>query len=248
MPRLVRRRRLPRPSPPAAPARRQIVEATLARIRERDPILNSFTAVTDDRARRKAQAIDDARARGAPLGPLAGVPFAVKNLFDVAGLPTLAGSKINRDDPPTTRDAALIERLEAAGAVLVGALNMGEYAYDFTGENIHDGPSHNPHDIERMIGRLVRRLRDRGRRRAGAARARVRHQRLDPGAVLALRHVRPEADLRPLSAARAHFPLSPASIISDHSPARRAISRCLMTPCKASIPTTRPVRIGPSRR
>jgi AtzE family amidohydrolase len=129
-----------------------VVEATLTRIRERDPILNSFTAVTDDRARRKAQAIDDARARGAPLGPLAGVPFAVKNLFDVAGLPTLAGSKINRDDPPKTRDAALIERLEAAGAVLVGALNMGEYAYDFTGENIHDGPSHNPHDIERMSG------------------------------------------------------------------------------------------------
>ncbi len=129
-----------------------VVEATLTRIRERDPILNSFTAVTEDRARRKAQAIDDARARGAPLGPLAGVPFAVKNLFDVAGLSTLAGSKINRDDPPKTRDAALIERLETAGAVLVGALNMGEYAYDFTGENIHDGPSRNPHDIERMSG------------------------------------------------------------------------------------------------
>ena len=84
--------------------------------------------------------------------PLAGVPFAVKNLFDVAGLPTLAGSKINRDLPPATRDAALIERLEAAGAVLVGALNMGEYAYDFTGENIHDGPSRNPHDLDRMSG------------------------------------------------------------------------------------------------
>ena len=63
----------------------------------------------------------------------------MKNLFDVAGLPTLAGSKINRDMPPATRDATLIERLEAAGAMLVGALNMGEYAYDFTGENIHDG-------------------------------------------------------------------------------------------------------------
>ena len=51
-----------------------------------------------------------------------------------------------------TRDAALIERLEAAGAILVGALNMGEYAYDFTGENIHDGPSRNPHDLDRMTG------------------------------------------------------------------------------------------------
>jgi AtzE family amidohydrolase len=86
------------------------------------------------------------------LGPLAGVPFAVKNMFDVAGLPTRAGSKINRELPPAQRDSPLVERLEAAGAVLVGALNMGEYAYDFTGENIHDGPSRNPHDTTRMTG------------------------------------------------------------------------------------------------
>src|SRR3984885_10378459 len=129
-----------------------IVEATLARIRERDPLLNSFTAVIERRALARALALDDARARGERLPPLAGVPFAVKNLFDVAGLATLAGSKINRDLPPATRDAALIERLEAAGAILVGALNMGEYAYDFTGENIHDGPSRNPHDLDRMTG------------------------------------------------------------------------------------------------
>jgi AtzE family amidohydrolase len=129
-----------------------IVEATLARIRERDPLLNSFTAVTERRALARAQALDAAQAKGEKLPPLAGVPFAVKNLFDVAGLPTLAGSKINRDLQPAKRDAALIERLEAAGAILVGALNMGEYAYDFTGENIHDGPSRNPHDLHRMSG------------------------------------------------------------------------------------------------
>src|SRR5580704_3813852 len=129
-----------------------VVEPALARIRERDPVLNSFTAVTEQRAFLRAQAIDATRARGEPAGPLAGVPFAVKNLFDVAGLPTLAGSKINRHDAPAPRDAALIERLEAAGAILVGALNMGEYAYDFTGENIHDGASRNPHDLNRMSG------------------------------------------------------------------------------------------------
>src|SRR5580692_12794445 len=129
-----------------------IVEATLARIRERDPLLNSFTAVTERRALANAQALDAARAKGEKLPALAGVPFAVKNLFDVGGLSTLAGSKINRDLPPAERDAALIERLEAAGAVLVGALNMGEYAYDFTGENVHDGASHNPHDLNRMTG------------------------------------------------------------------------------------------------
>ncbi len=129
-----------------------IVEATLARIRARDPLLNAFTAVVEGRALARARALDAARSEGEKLGPLAGVPFAVKNLFDVAGLPTLAGSKINRDLPPAARDAALIERLEGAGAICVGALNMGEYAYDFTGENVHDGASRNPHDLDRMTG------------------------------------------------------------------------------------------------
>ena len=130
----------------------KIIEAALARIRARDPLINSFTAVTEQRARLRAQALDQARERGERLPALAGVPFAVKNLFDIAGMPTLAGAKINRDAPPATRDATLIERLEAAGAILVGALNMGEYAYDFTGENFHDGPVHNPHDRARMAG------------------------------------------------------------------------------------------------
>jgi 1-carboxybiuret hydrolase len=130
----------------------QAVDAALARIKQHDSILNSFTDVTTERARTRARAVDAAIAAGKTVGPLAGVPFAVKNLFDVAGLATRAGSKINRELPPAQRDATLIERLEAAGAVLVGALNMGEYAYDFTGENLHDGPSRNPHDPTRMSG------------------------------------------------------------------------------------------------
>ncbi len=130
----------------------QVTEDALARILERDPLLNSFTDVLAERARKRAQAIDAARAAKQPLGPLAGVPFAVKNLFDVSGLPTRAGSKINRELAPSAHDSPLIARLEAAGAVLVGALNMGEYAYDFTGENVHDGNAHNPHDRSRMTG------------------------------------------------------------------------------------------------
>src|SRR5258708_8243721 len=130
----------------------EATEAALARIAKHDGVLNSFTDVTADRARVKARAVDAAIAAGQKVGPLAGVPFAVKNLFDVKGLPTRAGSKINRDLKPSSRDATLIERLEAQGAVPVGALNMGEYAYDFTGENIHDGPSRNPHDPTRMSG------------------------------------------------------------------------------------------------
>ena len=67
-------------------------------------------------------------------------------------MPTRAGSKINRDRPPARADATALARLEAAGAVLIGSLNMGEYAYDFTGQNAHDGPSRNPHDLEHMTG------------------------------------------------------------------------------------------------
>jgi AtzE family amidohydrolase len=127
-----------------------VVDAALARIAKLNPTLNAFTAVTAERAQRRARALDAARDKSRL--PLAGVPFAVKNLFDVAGLPTVAGSKINRTHAPAQKDSPLIERLEAAGAVLVGALNMGEYAYDFTGENIHDGPSRNPHDVSCMTG------------------------------------------------------------------------------------------------
>lgn len=129
-----------------------VVYDALATIRARNPALNAFTDVTAERAQRRAAAIDADKEANKALGPLAGVPFAVKNLFDVEGLPTRAGSKINRDRSPATRDAPLIQRLEGAGAILVGALNMGEYAYDFTGENVHDGPSRNPHDLTRMTG------------------------------------------------------------------------------------------------
>jgi aspartyl-tRNA(Asn)/glutamyl-tRNA(Gln) amidotransferase subunit A len=125
------------------------VESALAVIAERNPALNAFTTVTAERARARAAALDAGRL---PLGPLAGVPFAAKNLFDIAGLPTRAGSRLGRERKPAAADATAIARLEAAGAVLVGALNMGEYAYDFTGENRHDGASRNPHDRARMTG------------------------------------------------------------------------------------------------
>jgi aspartyl-tRNA(Asn)/glutamyl-tRNA(Gln) amidotransferase subunit A len=129
-----------------------VVTQALQRIAARNPALNAFTTVTAERALATAASIDAALSAGQPAGPLAGVPFAVKNLIDVAGLPTLAGSRINRDRPPAAADATLVTRLEAAGAVLVGALNMGEYAYDFTGENAHDGPSRNPHNTAHMSG------------------------------------------------------------------------------------------------
>lgn len=129
-----------------------VTEACLVRIARHDGAINAFTDITAERARARAAALDAAIARGEDPGPLAGVPFAVKNLFDIAGLPTRAGSKINRERAPALRDGALVRRLEAAGAVLVGGLNMGEYAYDFTGENVHDGPCRNPRAPDHMSG------------------------------------------------------------------------------------------------
>ncbi|WP_223476516.1 AtzE family amidohydrolase [Oricola indica] len=131
---------------------RTAVEASLVRTEKLNPSLNGFTAITAERALSRADSVDADIAAGRDPGPLAGVPFAVKNLFDVKGLSTLAGSKINRDLPPAGEDATLIRRMEAAGAILTGALNMGEYAYDFTGQNVHDGASRNPHDPDHMSG------------------------------------------------------------------------------------------------
>lgn len=126
------------------------VEQCLGRIETTDTPVNAFTTLLFERALRRAAQVDRSPRR-AQL-PLAGVPFAAKNLFDIAGQPTLAGSQIERDADPAWRDALLIRRLEQAGAVLVGALNMDEYAYGFTTENSHYGPTRNPHDLTRISG------------------------------------------------------------------------------------------------
>ncbi len=129
-----------------------MLEETRALIEALDGPLNCFTATTFERAEREAAAIDARRSRGESLPPLAGVPYAVKNLFDIAGLPTLAGAKVNADAPVAAADAYLVQRMGAAGAVLVGALNMDEHAYGFTGENTHYGATRNPHDLARVSG------------------------------------------------------------------------------------------------
>jgi amidase/aspartyl-tRNA(Asn)/glutamyl-tRNA(Gln) amidotransferase subunit A len=91
--------------------------------------------------------------RDAPRpGPLADMTFAVKDLFDVEGVVTLAGSVAKADDAPATADATAVARLRRAGAQLVGATNMDEFAYGFTTENSHYGPTRNPHDPERVAG------------------------------------------------------------------------------------------------
>ena len=129
-----------------------VAERTLEAIARVDPRINSFSSVARARALDEARAVDARRAAGQALPPLAGVPYAVKNLFDIAGTATLAGSRINADLPPAREDATLITRMREAGAVLVGALHMDEYAYGFTTENSHYGPTRNPHDPAHIAG------------------------------------------------------------------------------------------------
>ncbi len=129
---------------------RGAVQASLDRITATDKAVNAFTSVLAERALKRADAVDASPRR--TRMKLAGVPFAAKNLFEIAGLQTLAGSKIERDARTAARDAVLLRRLEAEGAVLVGALNMDEYAYGFTTENTHYGATHNPHDLTRISG------------------------------------------------------------------------------------------------
>ena len=132
---------------------RELLAASLARIAATDGLVNAFTLQTRARAMAEADAVDAQRARAPQaLGPLAGVPFAVKNLFDIEGEVTVAGSIVNRSHAPAEADAVLVQQMQSAGAVLVGALNMDEYAYGFTTENTHYGPCHNPHDLARISG------------------------------------------------------------------------------------------------
>ena len=128
------------------------VEAVLADIAARDSRYGCFTRVLADRARHDARAIDAQVARGEDPGPLAGVPFAVKDLFDVAGLPTTAGAALRRNAAPARSDAEAVRRLKMAGAVLVGTLNMDEFAYGFATVNAHFGTTRNPHDRECLAG------------------------------------------------------------------------------------------------
>ena len=130
----------------------EVVRSALDRIALRNGELNCFTSVLAAQAVDDAARLDQMITDGVDPGPLTGVPFGVKDLFDVAGVVTLAGSKILADKEPARRDAPLVRRMRAAGAVLVGCQNMDEFAYGFTGENAHYGATRNPHDPARVAG------------------------------------------------------------------------------------------------
>ena len=128
-----------------------LTEAHLERIERANGELNVFRSVAAERALEQAQRIEDAARRGDPLGPLAGIPVALKDNIEVAGLPMTAGTTYLEDGVPD-RDAPVWERLRDSGAVLVGKLHMSEWAIGATAQNIHYGPCRNPWDPERLTG------------------------------------------------------------------------------------------------
>jgi aspartyl-tRNA(Asn)/glutamyl-tRNA(Gln) amidotransferase subunit A len=129
-----------------------VVEQCLADLAHEAPPLVAVTRILSERARVEAAEVDAMLAAGRDPGPLAGVPYGVKDLFAVAGLPNDAGSTLYAAAPPETRDAEAIARLRGAGAVLVATLNMDEFAYGFATINARHGTTRNPHDLERLAG------------------------------------------------------------------------------------------------
>lgn len=128
----------------------RVVEAVLARAEGCNAWAHAYIRLTAADARAAAADCDAALAAGRQLGPLAGVPFAAKDLIDVAGVATTAGSRVLRDAPPAEADATVIARLRVAGAVSLGKTNLHEFAYGATGENEAFGTPINAWDPARL--------------------------------------------------------------------------------------------------
>ncbi len=129
----------------------ELTEQALARIAERDSLFNAFQTVLSESALATARAAEKEIAAGRYRGPLHGVPIAAKDLFAMKGTITTAGSKILADWA-TDFDAAVVERLKAAGAVIVGKTRMSEFAYSPASNNAHYGPTRNPWNRDHDTG------------------------------------------------------------------------------------------------
>lgn len=129
-----------------------LIGRTLNAIRARNSALNAFTKISEQKALAQAAEIDARLANGVPVGALVGIPFAAKDLFDIAGEITTAGAKLREHAPEAATDAPSIARLKAADAIYVGRLNMDEFAYGFATVNAHFGATRNPYDLDRLAG------------------------------------------------------------------------------------------------
>lgn len=129
----------------------ELTEACLKRIEKLNPSLNAYITVMGEQALAQARELEAERQSGKWRGPLHGVPIGLKDLIDTAGVRTTAASAIFANRVPT-EDAEVVRRLKAAGAVLVGKLNMHEFAYGATSVPSHYGPVHNPWNLDRIAG------------------------------------------------------------------------------------------------
>ena len=131
---------------------RDLTVKTLADIEARDKDYNCVTRLLMHRALEAAERVDRLVLQGQDPGLLAGVPFGIKDLFDVRGEITTAGSKVLANDPPAMQDATLVAHMIAAGAIPIALTNMDEFAYGFATINAHYGNTRNPHAPERLAG------------------------------------------------------------------------------------------------
>ena len=129
----------------------ELAERYFARIEALNPLLNVYLSLTRELALEEAGKVDVAAAKGEPLGPLAGIPVAIKDVLVMQGAAATAGSAILKDYHPPY-DATAVSRLKAAGAVILGKLNCDEFAMGSSNENSAYGPVKNPVDIERVPG------------------------------------------------------------------------------------------------
>src|SRR5213595_860871 len=130
---------------------RELAADFYKRIESRNPELNAYLTLSPERARRQTDRIDALVAEGKPLPPLAGVPVAIKDVISTRGIKTTCGSKILENYIPPY-DATAVERLEAAGAVLLGKMNCDEFAMGSSNENSAYGPVLNPRALDRVPG------------------------------------------------------------------------------------------------
>ena len=201
---------------------------------------NAFLVVTADKALAQAKAAEAEIAKGQWRGPMHGVPYAAKDIFDIEGMATTCHSKI-RKDHRAAADAFVIRKLRDAGAVLLGKLALHEFATGGPAFDLPWPPARNPVEPRPASRRLVERLGRGARRGPGAGRARHRHRRLGAQSRDLLRHRRPEADLRRgVSLVRR----VPADLFArprraDDAHASRTTRSC-STPSPATIRTIRP--------
>lgn len=129
----------------------ELVEAVFARIDATEPMLNAYVTLMRESAVNEARVAEDRARRGQRLGPLDGIPIAVKDLFDTAGVLTTGGTGAFRDRVPAA-DATAVQRLRAVGAVITGKTNTHELALGGTTNNVHYGATHNPWKLDRVPG------------------------------------------------------------------------------------------------